>query len=168
MPTTIDKQECDRRIAASWDDLPNRPDLRAFKWHERSWFADTRHGTLCMAEIDRDRETHEILGIRETRPKYDRQVDFFDYEQTKEIYGICRDHDCTIMEAVISFVGEDNLPDAWVQRALKAPRVKYKKAKSYEAENKKKDEPVVFVDPRRAKDTTVPMAAPEKKASKGL
>lgn len=165
MPTTIEK-DCEKRVSASWDDLPNRADLRAFKWHERSWFADTRHGILCMAEIDRDRETHEILGTRETRPKFDRQVDFFDYEQTKEIYDICRQHDCTIMEAVVSFVGEENLPDAWVQRALKAPRVKYKKARAHEAENKKIDAPITFVDPRKKAHETIAMA-PEKKGSKG-
>lgn len=142
--------ECERTVRC-WEDLPDRDDLKKFNWKERTYFADTRIGRLVMAEVYRDRDTGQITETRETRVKFDRPVEFLTYDDVEAVYAICKETDCTIMEAVITHLGEDNLPDAWVLRALEAPPVRYRHSIPYEKATIKPIVKKTFVDPRKRK-----------------
>lgn len=151
MPTETTPKPC-RRISAPWEGLKGNAAWETFNWKERTWFVDARHGHLVMAEVVRDRESGDITSTCDGRYKPDRVVDFLSYDDVVAIYAICKETDCTFMEAVISYIGEKNLPEAWVQRALNAPEVRYQQAAKHQATITPKAEKKVFKDPRAVQE----------------
>jgi hypothetical protein len=81
--------------------------------HEHWWYIDHRSGRAIMADCDWDPEAKVAREVKKPKGAPE-PVSFRDIEA---IFALARKTDLSIVEAYIEFVGEENIPASWKDKA---------------------------------------------------